>query len=49
MPEKMERALRQEALKRKLKGKRKDAFIYGTMNKQGETINKDGSHNGDKD
>lgn len=31
----MEQALRQEALKRKLKGKRKDAFIYGIMRKTG--------------
>lgn len=35
MPEKMERDLRQEALKRGLSKKRSDAYIYGTMRKTG--------------
>jgi len=37
MPQKMEQALRREALKRRLSGKKKDAFIYGTMRKTGWT------------
>lgn len=35
MPEKMEQALREEAIKRRLTGDRKNAFIYGTMRKSG--------------
>lgn len=35
MPQAMEQALRREALKRRLIGKRKDSFIYGTMRKSG--------------
>lgn len=35
MPEKLERNLRQEALKRGLSGSRKDAYVYGTMRKRG--------------
>ncbi len=35
MPVEMERKLRQEALKRRLKGKRANAYIYGTMRKTG--------------
>lgn len=35
MPQKMEKNLRQEALKRGLRGKRKDAYVYGTMRKTG--------------
>lgn len=37
MPEQMERALREEAIKRRLTGDRKNAFIYGTMRKTGWT------------
>lgn len=37
MPEKMEQELRQEAIKRRLTGNRKNAFIYGTMRKTGWT------------
>jgi hypothetical protein len=35
MPAKMEKELRQEALKRGLTGKRKNAYVYGTMRKTG--------------
>lgn len=35
MPKKMEQALRRAATKKGLTGKRKDAFIYGTMRKAG--------------
>jgi len=35
MPKKMEKALRKEASKKGLKGKRKDAYIYGTLRKTG--------------
>jgi len=35
MPTEMEKALEKEAQKKKLKGKRKNAFIFGTMRKQG--------------
>lgn len=31
MPKKMEQALRKQARKKGLKGKRADAYIYGTM------------------
>ena len=33
MPEKIHRALLAMAKKKKLKGKRKDAYVYGTMAK----------------
>jgi len=33
MPEKLHRMLKKQALKKGLKGKRKSAYIYGTMNK----------------
>ena len=33
MLEKLHRMLRQQALKKGIKGKRKSAYIYGTMNK----------------
>ena len=33
MPEKLHRMLRQQALKKGLKGKRKSVYIYGAMNK----------------
>ena len=35
MPVAMERALRKSARKKGLKGKRADAYVYGTMRKQG--------------
>jgi len=35
MPKKMEKALRKSAKKKGLKGKRKKAYIYGTMRKAG--------------
>lgn len=35
MPEKMERKLRVEAAKKGLKGKRANAYIYGTMRDTG--------------
>ena len=35
MPEKLEKDLRQAALKRGLVGQRKDAYIYGTMRRTG--------------
>lgn len=35
MPKKMERALKKEARKKGLKGKRADAYVYGTMRKTG--------------
>jgi hypothetical protein len=35
MPEKMERELRQQALKRRLGKKRTNALVYGTMRKTG--------------
>ncbi len=35
MPKEMERKLRAEARKKGLKGKRADAYVYGTMRKQG--------------
>lgn len=33
MPKKMEEALKKEANKKGLKGKKKDAYIYGTLAK----------------
>ena len=35
MPEKMERELKKQARKKGLKGKRADAYVYGTMRKAG--------------
>ena len=35
MPKKMERQLRREAGKKGLKGKRKNAYIYGTLRRTG--------------
>ena len=35
MPKKMEEALKKEARKKGLKGKEADAYIYGTMRKEG--------------
>lgn len=35
MPIKMERALKRQASKKGLKGKRKNAYVYGTMRKTG--------------
>ncbi len=35
MPKKLEKALKKEARKKGLTGKRKDAYIYGTMRKTG--------------
>lgn len=35
MPKKLERELMQEAAKKKLKGERKNAYVYGTMRKTG--------------
>ena len=35
MPKRLEKRLVQEALKRGLKGTRKDAYVYGTMRKLG--------------
>jgi len=33
MPEKMHKALKKQAKKKGLTGKRKDAYVWGTMNK----------------
>jgi len=33
MPKKMKRALKKQAKKKGLKGKRADAYVYGTLNK----------------
>lgn len=35
MPTALENALKREASKKNLKGKRKDAYVYGTMRKTG--------------
>jgi hypothetical protein len=35
MPKKMEQQLKKEASKKGLKGKRADAYVYGTMRKTG--------------
>jgi hypothetical protein len=35
MPKKLERKLEKEADKKGLKGKRKNAYVYGTMRKTG--------------
>lgn len=49
MPEKLERELRNQAIKKRLFGKRANAYIYGTMRKTGwrpsrETGGKDSGH-----
>lgn len=36
MPKEMERALKTEAKKKGLKGKKANDYIYGTMNKKGK-------------
>lgn len=33
MPKKLEKELMKEAAKKKLKGERKNAYVYGTLNK----------------
>lgn len=35
MPAKLERALKSEAKKKGMKGKRADAYVYGTLRKTG--------------
>jgi len=35
MPKKLHRKLEKQARKKRLKGKRRDAYIYGTMQKKG--------------
>lgn len=35
MPKKMEKSLKKQARKKGLKGKRKNAYVYGTMRKTG--------------
>ena len=35
MPAKLEKALKQAAVEKGLKGKRKDAYVYGTMRNTG--------------
>lgn len=40
MPIALERKLRKEAKKKKLKGSRADAYVYGTMRKTGWTPSK---------
>jgi len=35
MPKKMEDRLKKQAKKKRLKGKRKDAYVYGTMRRTG--------------
>jgi hypothetical protein len=35
MPKKLERKLKKEAKKKKLTGKRKNAYVYGTLRKTG--------------
>lgn len=41
MPKKLEKRLRLEALKRSLTGKRKNAYVYGTMRKTGWQPNRE--------
>jgi len=40
MPKELERKLKAEARKKGLKGKRADAYVYGTMTKAGWTPEK---------
>lgn len=40
MPKKMEQALKREAKKRGLAGRRADSYVYGTMRKAGWTPKK---------
>jgi hypothetical protein len=42
MPEAMERKLREEGRKKGLTGKRLDAYVYGTLRKQGWKPKKSG-------
>lgn len=42
MPAKMEKSLREQALKKGLKGKKKNAYVYGTMRKTGWKPSKEG-------
>lgn len=35
MPEKLEKELMRQAAKKKLKGERKNAYVYGTLRKTG--------------
>lgn len=35
MPKEVENKLRREAMRRRLKGKKADSYVYGTMNKMG--------------
>jgi hypothetical protein len=44
MPAEMEKRLRQEALKRRIKNK--DAYVYGTMRKTGWTPSREKSTDG---
>lgn len=46
MPKKLERALKREASKKGLKGKRKNAYVYGTMRKTGWTPSTQHKHAG---
>lgn len=47
MPEKLERELRDQAIKKRLFGKRADAYVYGTMRKTGWRPSREvGSKNG---
>lgn len=42
MPAKMEKNLREQALKKGLEGDRKNAFVYGTMRKTGWKPSREG-------
>lgn len=44
MPAALERKLRQEAIKRRLTGKRASAYIYGTMRKTGWRPSRENKH-----
>jgi hypothetical protein len=44
MPAAMERKLKAQAAKRGFTGKRKDAFVYGTMRKTGWTPKREARH-----
>lgn len=43
MPEKMEKELRKKAIQKRLTGKRKDRYIYGTLMKTGWRPKRDGN------
>lgn len=47
MPKKVERKLKAQAKKKGLKGKRANAYVYGTMNKKG-MMPKVSIHKGEK-